>query len=258
MSSSHDLRALVLIPSYNTGSRLQGTVDAALAVWPDVWVVVDGSDDGSDAFLDAACGLHSGLKVLRLERNGGKGAAVYHAAQIAREAGFTHMLSMDADGQHPADHIVPLLNQAAAAPDALVMGRPVFGSEVPKARLYGRKLTIFWTDLETLWCGLGDTLFGMRVYPLGPFCQAMTRTSFARGYDFDPEVAVRMVWLGTPPRQVEVPVRYFSEEEGGISHFHYLRDNLKLTGLQFRLMFAFVFGGLWRMLLHRRHWKART
>jgi hypothetical protein len=134
------------------------------------------------------------------------------------------------------------------------MGQPVFGADVPKARLYGRQLTIFWTDLETLYTGLGDSLFGMRVYPLRELCAVMQTTLFARGYDFDPEVAVRLVWKGLRPVQLPVPVRYFSKEEGGVSHFNYLRDNVKLTILHFRLMVWFLLFGAYRTFRAKKAW----
>ena len=131
------------------------------------------------------------------------------------------------------------------------MGKPEFGPDAPKARLYGRKLTIFWTDLETLWRGLGDTLFGMRVYPLRALLRAFEQTPFARGFDFDPEIAVRLRWAGCPICQVPVDCRYLSKEEGGVSHFHYLRDNVKLTCLHFRLMPEFLLRRLWTQLFGR-------
>lgn len=231
---------LVLIPSYNTGRRLKDTVISALSAWKDVWVVVDGSDDGSDLALDGLSEGHPNFRLIRKTENGGKGSAVLHAAQMALKAGYTHALVMDADGQHPSASIETLMRLSIQQPEVVVMGQPVFGPEVPKARLYGRKITIFWTELETLGVGLGDTLFGMRVYPLIQLCDVMAETSTARGYDFDPEVAVRLVWTGVRPVQVDVPVSYFSEAEGGVSHFHYLRDNVKLTCLQFRMMFSFL------------------
>lgn len=252
MKSTH----LVLIPSYNTGARLKGTVVDALSAWPHVWVVVDGSSDGSDLILDELAVEHAGLKVIRKSPNEGKGAAVLYAAELAHAGGFTHALVMDADGQHPASSIEPLMHLSQQDANTVVMGQPIFGADVPKARLYGRRLTIFWTELETLYAGLGDTLFGMRVYPLAPMCAAMHQTKFARGYDFDPEVAVRMVWLGVRPVQLPVPVRYFSGDEGGVSHFHYLRDNIKLTGLQFRMMFLFICFGAVRVCRAKKVWNS--
>lgn len=245
---------LVLIPSYNTGSRLRQTVDAALREWSDVWVVIDGSTDGSERSLTGCAEQHSGFRLIVLPTNQGKGGAVFTAAQEALQAGYSDALLMDADGQHPADKIPPMMQLAASNPGTLVMGQPVFGPEVPKARLYGRRLTIFWTELETLRAGLGDTLFGMRVYPLKPLVQVMQRSLFARGYDFDPEVAVKLVWSGVRPVQMDVPVRYFSEDEGGISHFHYLRDNVKLTFLQFRLMLLFLAYGWIRVCRSKKQW----
>lgn len=242
----------LLIPSYNTGPRLRGTVLGALREWPATLVVVDGSTDGSDTCLEEIRRDHPTLEILRLPRNGGKGAAVLAGAKHLATQGATHVLCMDADGQHPEDRIRPMMALSAATPEATVMGRPVFGPEVPPARLHGRKLTIFWTTLETPGCALGDTLFGMRVYPVAGLLRAFAQTPFARGYDFDPEIAVRLCWLGHPAVQLDAPVRYFKKSEGGVSHFAYLRDNVKLTLLHFRLVPEGVLLRIIPMLLRRR------
>ena len=107
---------LVLIPSYNTGARVLDTVRRARLAWSPVWVVVDGSTDGTGAALIEAAGRDPGLHVLVLRRNQGKGAAVLAGLDAAAAAGFTHVLAMDADGQHPADHIEPF--HAGVAPGA--------------------------------------------------------------------------------------------------------------------------------------------
>src|SRR4051794_25762235 len=95
---------LVLIPSYNTGPRLAQTVREVLEHWSPVWVVIDGSTDGSAVPVQAQATTDSRVRVLVRERNGGKGAAVVTGVAAALEAGFTHVLTMDSDGQHPADH----------------------------------------------------------------------------------------------------------------------------------------------------------
>jgi len=244
-----DFSPTVLIPSFNTGAALlRSTVESALGAGFPVRVMIDGSTDGSDRALDELVTPGGRLEVWRHDPNQGKGAAVRAAAGRARAAGFTHLLAMDADGQHPAEAIPRFFAVAADCPEALVMGAPRFGDDAPKARLYGRRITIAWTDLETLWSGLGDTLFGMRVYPIEPLLTAFSRTSFARGFDFDPEIAVRMRWQGCPIRQVPVDCRYLEAEAGGVSHFHYLRDNVKLTWLHFRLVSEFLLRWLWVQL----------
>jgi glycosyltransferase involved in cell wall biosynthesis len=235
-----DRTHLVLIPSYNTGPQLLESVRSARAAWAPVWVVVDGSTDGSDALLREAFAGDPGLRLLTLPRNGGKGAAVLHGLRAAEAEGFTHVLTMDADGQHPAELIPAFMAASKADPGALVLGKPVFGAEAPALRVRGRRVSNWWANLETLGAGVGDSLFGFRVYPIRPLRQVMERTRWMRRYDFDAEAAVRLVWAGLRPVNLPAPVRYLSREEGGISHFKYGRDNLLLTGMHIRLMLGFL------------------
>lgn len=227
---------LVLIPSYNTGPRLASTVAEALRHWSPVWVVIDGSTDGSDQPVQAMAADDPRLRVLVSPTNGGKGAAVALGATAALEAGFTHVLAMDADGQHSAAHVPAFMAASMSRPEALVLGRPIFGPEVPLERLYGRKLSVGFARLEILGRGIDDPLFGFRVYPAAALLRALQSTRFARGFDFDPEVAVRMVWDGVPTVNLPAPCRYLSRDDGGVSHFHYLRDNVKMLWLHLRLL----------------------
>jgi glycosyltransferase involved in cell wall biosynthesis len=227
---------LVLIPSYNTGPILRATVDEAIAAGFPVWVVIDGSTDGSERLLPEPTG---GFEVMRLETNSGKGSAVLHGLHAALERGFTHVLTMDADGQHPASAIRRFMEIGARHPEALVLGRPVFDASAPALRVNGRKVSNFWANLETLGWGIDDSLFGMRLYPARALRNVMEETRFARRFDFDPEVAVRMAWRGVPILNEPTPVRYPSLEEGGVSQFRYLRDNVLLTWMHSRLLFGF-------------------
>jgi glycosyltransferase involved in cell wall biosynthesis len=228
---------LVLIPSFNPGRLLAGTVAGALARWGEVWVVVDGSTDGSEEAL----GTPPGLRVIRRRENGGKGAAVLTGAREAIAAGFTHALVMDADGQHPADRIPDFMEASMRSPAALVCGRPVFGPEAPRARLYGRKLSVGLVHLETSGRGAADPLFGFRVYPLAPLVAVLGATQGGRRYDFDPEVAVRLAWAGTPAINIDAPCVYVGKESGGVSHFRYLRDNLSMIAMHARLIWTLLF-----------------
>jgi hypothetical protein len=140
-----------------------------------------------------------------------------------------------------------------ARPDALVLGVPVFGPEVPLERLHGRKLSVGLARIEILGSGIDDPLFGFRVYPAAALQRALAATRRARGFDFDPEVAVRMFWNGVPTVNLPAPCRYFGKGEGGVSHFSYLRDNLKLIWLHTRLL-AQLLTWRWVSILRvRRH-----
>ncbi|MEM1085912.1 MAG: glycosyltransferase family 2 protein [Verrucomicrobiota bacterium] len=234
-----DIRPTILIPSFNTGPILRETVEAALKAGHPVRVVVDGSTDGSDACLNelAASGQ---LTVHRLENNQGKGAAILHGLKAALADGFTHALAMDADGQHPAQRIDDFIALGRKHPEAAVFGRPVFDASAPSLRVNGRKVSNFWANLETLGWGIDDSLFGMRLYPVAPLLEVFESTCFARRFDFDPEVAVRLSWQGVPIINLPTEVRYPSPEEGGVSQFRYLRDNALLTWMHARLFFGFV------------------
>jgi glycosyltransferase involved in cell wall biosynthesis len=235
-STSH----LVLIPSYNPGAHVYETVAAARAQWAPVWVVVDGSTDGSAQRLQALAESDAGLRVIVLPSNVGKGAAVLHGIDKAAAEGFTHVLTMDSDGQHPA-HLIPQFMAASAARlDAMVLGVPVFAADAPRLRVNGRKVSNGWANLETLWAGIGDSLFGFRVYPIDPLQRIMRGQRWMRRFDFDPEAVVRMCWRGVEPVNLPATVRYFRADEGGVSHFNYLRDNLLLTWMHTRLVFGFL------------------
>jgi glycosyltransferase involved in cell wall biosynthesis len=231
---------LVLIPSYNPGIKVAETVRAARANWNPVWVVIDGSTDGSTQMLQQMAADDAGLHVITLPRNMGKGSAVLHGLDQASARGFTHALTMDSDGQHPAELIPTFMAESAGKPDCMVLGMPVFDASAPSLRVKGRKVSNWWANLETLWAGIGDSLYGFRVYPIEPLQAVMRHQPWMRRFDFDPEAVVRLCWRGVKPVNVLAPVRYFSIDEGGVSHFRYLRDNVLLTWMHSRLFFGFL------------------
>jgi len=229
---------LVIIPSYNPGPMVYATVAAALEQWNPVWVVIDGSTDGSAERLTALAAGEPGLRVFVLPKNRGKGAAVLHGLREASARGYTHALTMDSDGQHPADRIVEFMRVSQAQPAAMVLGYPIFDSSAPRLRIHARKISNWWVNVETLWAGIGDSLYGFRVYPIAPLIAVMRRQPWMRRFDFDAEAVVRLSWRGVKPINVAAPVRYFRPAEGGVSHFHYFRDNALLTWMHARLFFC--------------------
>jgi glycosyltransferase involved in cell wall biosynthesis len=231
---------LVIIPSYNPGRCLAATVSSALEAWSPVWVVVDGSTDKSHDGLAGANPAAGALRVLVRPENGGKGAAVLTAAEEALQAGFTHALVMDADGQHPADQIIDFMKASKEVPGAMILGRPEFGAEAPWVRRAGRKLSVAIVALELLGSTVQDPLFGFRVYPLGALTRVLRSTAGGRRFDFDPEIAVRLTWAGVPSVNLPARCRYFSKAEGGISHFRYFRDNARMIGMHARLLVEFL------------------
>jgi glycosyltransferase involved in cell wall biosynthesis len=186
-----------------------------------VWVVVDGSTDGTaDGPAGAWPRADPGLQVFVLPVNQGKGAAVLHGLEQAQAAGYTHALTMDADGQHPADLIPAFMQASIARPEVMVLGRPVFDASAPLLRVRGRKVSNGWTNLETLGAGVADSLYGFRVYPIARW-RGDAGQPWMRRFDFDTEAVVRLAWRGVKPVNLDAPVKYLTAAEGGVSHFRY-------------------------------------
>jgi glycosyltransferase involved in cell wall biosynthesis len=236
---------VVLIPSYNTGSRLYETIAAARHRARPVLVVIDGSTDGTGDVLTRMAADDPELFACVLPENQGKGAAILHGLKLARSRGFTHALTMDADGQHSAEHIEEMIAASLAHPDSMVLGLPLFDESAPRIRVFGHKISNFCTAMLTSCGTIGDALFGFRVYPIAPLIKIFAETSGMRRFDFDSEAVIRLSWLGVRPVNVQTPVRYFRRIEGGVSHFKYLRDNLLLIRMYARLSAALLTS--WRM-----------
>jgi glycosyltransferase involved in cell wall biosynthesis len=250
--STRSTTHLVLIPSYNPGAKVYETVREARRFWCPVWVVVDGSTDGTEAGLRELAATDADLKILVLPRNSGKGAAVLHGLDAAAAQGYTHVLTMDSDGQHPAALIPQFMAASVQQPACMILGVPVFDAGAPSLRVNGRRVSNWWANLETLWSGIGDSLFGFRVYPVAPLRQVMQRQHWMRRFDFDPEAAVRMCWAGIKPVNLSATVKYFGRDEGGVSHFNYWRDNVLLTWMHMRLVLGFVLRLPWLSMRRAR------
>ena len=132
----------------------------------------------------------------------------------------------------------------------MVLGQPVFDDSAPLLRLRGRKVSNWWANLETLWVGVNDSLFGFRVYPVTPLREIMEKSAWMRRFDFDVEAVVRLCWRGVKPINLPAPCRYLTAEQGGVSHFDYWRDNKLLTWMHTRLFLGFLVRLPW--LLWRR------
>lgn len=231
-SSTH----VIVVPSYNPGSVVLEVVSGLVTHGLPVWVMIDGSDDGSPEALEELKETLPLLRLFRFPENRGKGAVMLEAARQAHDDGFTHLLSFDSDGQHPVDHVPKFLEASQETPNALILGRPQFGKEAPIERIWWRKAANFWTAVITVGGGIHDVLFGMRVYPVEALKNALESTSWARRFDFEPEVAIRLSWAGTPAINLPTPVRYLKRDEGGVSHFRYGRDNVLLGAMFIRLL----------------------
>jgi glycosyltransferase involved in cell wall biosynthesis len=205
------MKTCVVIPCFNHPTTIAGVAAAAQAHLPVIVV-----DDGSTDVLPEL----PGCLVLRWEQNQGKGAALRAGLQRAAADGFTHAITMDADGQHSAADIPRMLLAARSRPDALVVGiRDFFAAGCPVHRRRSNAVSTFWFRVET-GVRLGDTQCGFRCYPLEVAERVMTRSG---RYAFELEFMVRAAWVGVAIIPVPVSCTYRPEQISS-SHFRPVRD----------------------------------
>jgi len=225
-NSLDNIKIIIVIPVYNHGDTLRGVVTRALKVNDQVMVVDDGSTDGG---IDTLSGLN--VHIIRHPQNLGKGAAILAAAKAARRLGMTHMITIDADGQHdPSDtrHFIPVLH---SNPLAIIIGKRNFcTTNVPQSAGFGRHFSNFWFRLQTGQV-LGDTQSGFRGYPLAVLEKLKLRE---KHYAFEVEVLVKAAWGGIKLHEVNISVFYPPSRER-VSHFRLFKDNFELSLLNTRL-----------------------
>lgn len=237
-----------VIPVYNHGAPVGRVVAALRAHGLPVLLVDDASEPGCAAVLEELA-QQQDVSLTRLPLNQGKGVAVMTGLRQARELGWTHALQIDADGQHDTGDVPAFVAAAAAKPEQLICGCPIYDDSVPRARLYGRYATHIWVWINTLSFELRDSMCGFRLYPLAATLQAMQGQHVGRRMDFDTEIAVRLIWSGMRVSNLPTRVRY---PEDGVSHFRVWRDNLLISAMHTRLFFGMLLRAprlLWRKVV---------
>ena len=225
MAGIHD-RVLLVVPVYNHPERLREVIERALAVHSDVCVVDDGSEQDPAPLLQ---GLP--VTLLRHDYNMGKGAAIRSAAAHAEAQGKTHIVTLDADGQHFPEDVPAILSAIESDPAAIIIGvRDFERSNAPGSSRFGRSFGNFWVRVQT-GTAVEDIQSGYRAYPVELLRELRT---FTRRYAFEVEIVVRALWAGRPVRGVPIRVFYPSKAER-VSHFGALRDNVALSVLNTHL-----------------------
>ena len=232
------IKPCAVIPVYNHQVAVTAVVRGVLTQQLSCIVVDDGSAPACAAVLDRLARVTPDrITLLRHPANRGKGSAVLTGVRQAAQAGFTHALQIDADGQHRVEDIAPFLAKAAAYPNALVIGSPRYDDSVPGLRLWARYLTHAWVSINTLSRQIEDSMCGFRVYPVAPLLELDCRHKLGARMSFDIEVLVRLCWAGIPIINVPTAVSYPTD---GISHFRGGLDNLLISRLHATLFFGML------------------
>jgi glycosyltransferase involved in cell wall biosynthesis len=242
----------ILIPVYNHELAIGDVVRAVIELNVPCILVDDGSNSACARVLDQLAAIRAGqVTLLRHETNQGKGRAFLTGLRYAAGAGYTHVLQIDADGQHRIQDIPLFLKHAADDPLALITGYAVYDESVPLIRFYGRYLTHIWVWINTLSLKIKDSMCGFRVYPVQPALALFQRHKIGERMNFDTDILVRLYWSGLEVVNVPTHVGYPAD---GVSHFRGFHDNVLIS----RMHATLFFGMLLRLpRLLARKWKTR-
>ena len=232
-----DIKHGAVIPVYNHGSTAEPIVDFLVAHHIPVILVDDGSYLKTKAALAKIEKKYpQDVTLLTLPENQGKGAAVLTGIEMAANLGLTHVLQIDADGQHDINRVELFFELYKEHPEALICGYPEYDETVPKNRLTGRKITNTMIAIETLGSGIRDGMCGFRVYPVDATLKVRKQLSFPRmGFDID--ILVKLYWSGVPVVSSPVGVTY---PEGGVSNFRMVHDNIEISLVHTLLFFGML------------------
>jgi glycosyltransferase involved in cell wall biosynthesis len=221
-----------VIPTYRHVERLAEIAARLRDFGLPVLVVDDGNTPDISTRIAALHDPEAGIFVERRAGNGGKGAAMKTGFRAAAARGWTHVLQVDADGQHDLCAAPDMLALARDNPAAVVCGVPVYDGSIPKSRKVGREITHFWVRVETLSREISDSMCGFRIYPVADAVRVIDREWVGDRMDFDTEILVQLNWRGL--RIVEAPVRV-TYPEGNVSNFRMLADNVHISLMHARL-----------------------
>lgn len=234
-------RICVIIPTYNNAGTVRQVVEDVMAFCEDVIVVNDGCTDGTADVLKT---LPQKVTVVAYGSNRGKGHALVAGFRKAMDMGFTHAVTIDADGQHYASDIPQLLGAMVANPRGIIVGsRNLTQENMPQQNTFANRFSNFWFRLQT-GVRLPDTQSGYRLYTLSALRGMSLITS---RYEAELELLVFASWAGVEVTSVPVRV-YYPPAEERVSHFRPGYDFFRISILNTVLCVGALVYGLPRRL----------
>ncbi|MCK5867738.1 MAG: DUF2062 domain-containing protein, partial [Mycoplasmataceae bacterium] len=217
------VRTLIVIPTYNNKETIEEVTKSIRELYyEDILIIDDGSDTKVKDILSKKI---TDLEIITNPVNMGKGYSIRKAFKYALSHSYTHIITIDADGQHKAKDIIHFYNQIKLTPFSLIIGKRKFNVEnIPSSSKFGRKFSNFWVKYQTDKV-IEDSQSGFRCYPL---FHIQNMNFFTTKYDFEIEVLVRLLWAKVDVREIDTDV-YYPPADERVSHFDKLWDNVKIS-----------------------------
>lgn len=222
----------LLVPVFDHEQAITQVCEQLKPLGLPILLVDDGSHRACAEVLNHLANQQS-HHLVRLVQNSGKGVALRVGMAEAQRLGYTHVLTLDADGQHDVRDLPAFIERSHQARDCLIVGTPHYVNKVTWPRRYRRHVTSLIVRLSCLSRAVRDSTCGVRIYPLAPVNRLLSRFRCGDRMEFDTEVLVRWLWRGG--RCDNLPMRVHDAQDG-ISHYRVLRDNLRMSGMFVRLL----------------------
>lgn len=197
------MRGLAIIPAFNEAGHIASVIKGVMAhlAPQNILVVDDGSTDGT-----AEVARNAGARVLRFDKNTGKGFALREGFLVAIREGYDLVIILDADGQHPPQRI-PDFIAAAERADIVVGSRKPFAG-MPRANWLSNRITTLAISLMTR-TRIEDSQSGFRLIKTGVLRAVSLKTTH---YQTESELLVKALWKGFRLAHVPVEVIYRGEK----------------------------------------------
>ena len=243
-----DFSPCILIPVYRHGKACSEVVDSIVQYGIPIILVDDGNDSETKNYLSQIKEKHGGVEIVVRAKNGGKGAAFASGVIFAKNAGYSHILQVDADGQHDSAKIPFFIEKARENPKKMICGYPEYDESAPNHRKNGHKFANAWCAIITWGNKIVDSMCGFRLYPVEPIFRFVTKKFYDRRMGFDIEILLQLILSGVDVEFYPVKVTYPSD---GISNFHAFRDNVRISWVFTKLFLKMILMSpvlLWRKI----------
>lgn len=205
----------VVIPCLNEADKIADVVASVRQYLPAVFVIDDGSKDGTTAVARGA-----GAEVLQHEFSRGKGVALQTGWRRAKELGFKWALAMDGDGQHSAQDVPKFLDSAERTGAELIVGNRM---AEPKGMPWLRRFVNRWMSKrisKLADVSLPDSQCGFRLMNLETWAALPVTASH---FEIESDVLLAFAMRTCRIEFVPIQVIYKGEQ----SKIHPVRDTVR-------------------------------
>ncbi|MBR1536141.1 MAG: glycosyltransferase family 2 protein [Treponema sp.] len=244
-----DFYPCILIPVYRHGRACEEVVNSITQYNFPIILVDDGNESETKAYLSKIKENHNSVELVTLPKNQGKGGAFKAGVIRAKELGFSHILQLDADGQHDSSQIPFFVEKSKNSPEKMICGYPDYDETAPGHRKGGHKFANTWCAIVTWSDKIVDSLCGFRIYPTESTYAFVTKKRFDKRMGFDLDILLQMMQRGVDVEFYPVKVTYPTD---GISNFHAFRDNVRISWIFTKLFAKMILTSplmLWRKIL---------